>query len=332
MSLKVDVLQGGTNSHGVTVDDFNSFATDFLSDGVVGAITNTGGVAPSTGSFSVNAQGTPNMTVAVGTGQAYVTGTPTSGVSQRLRVVNDASANVTIAANATGGTRYDWLYISLAAAKMKDPAVDSTDVATLVTSRSTSASTDNGTPPTYGYNLAVITVANGATSITNANIALKRTETIPVRDASLTNAKLSTTAGEPGGAWKSWTPSWTNVTIGNATVVGKYTQIGKTVRYKLSVVWGNTTSASGIFIFTLPVTSVAADGTSINVIGTGSILDAGSANIHALVSLNSTTTGLLRSVNTAVGNLGIDNGCTNTSPITWTTNDALYVSGTYEAA
>ena len=173
-AIFVDILQGGTNSHGVTVDDFNGVATDILSDGVVGAITNTAGVSPATGAFAVNEQGTPDMTVAVTNGNAYVTGTPTSGVSQRLRVQLDASENVTIASNSTGGTRYDWIYIKLDADKMKDPAATANDVATLVASRSTSASTDNGTPPTYGFCIAVVTVANSATSIANASIADKR--------------------------------------------------------------------------------------------------------------------------------------------------------------
>jgi len=46
-----------------------------------------------------------------------------------------------------------------------------------VTSRSTSATTDNGTPPTYGTLLAVVTVANGFSTITNSNIADKRVRT-----------------------------------------------------------------------------------------------------------------------------------------------------------
>lgn len=177
MSLTVSVLQGGTNSHETSSEEVNAIATDFVSEGVVGAITNTSGVAPATGGFAVNAQGTPDMTVAVSAGTAYVTGTPTSGNSQTVRVKNSASANVTIAANSTGGTRYDWVYIKLDPDKMKDPASDASDVATLTTSRSTSASTDNGTPPTYGYAIAVVTVSNGASSITNGNIADSRTST-----------------------------------------------------------------------------------------------------------------------------------------------------------
>lgn len=168
MSIFVEILQDGTNGHGVTVEDFNAIATDFLSDGVVGAITNTAGVAPATGAFAVNASS--NMTLAVTAGKAYVTGTPTSGVSQRVRVNMDANQNVTIASNSTGGTRYDWIYIKLDPDKMKDPSATADDVATLVTSRSTSSSTDNGTPPTFGYCIAKVTVANGASSIANGSI------------------------------------------------------------------------------------------------------------------------------------------------------------------
>lgn len=170
MTLITSILQGGVNSHTTSSEEVNALSTDFVSEGVVGTISNNSGVAPMTGAYAVNAQGTPNMTVAVSAGVGYVTATPTSGNSQTLRVKNSASANVTISSNSTGGTRYDWLYIKIDPDKAKDPAVDASDVATLVVSRSTSSSVDNGTPPTYGTELAVITVANGASSITNGNI------------------------------------------------------------------------------------------------------------------------------------------------------------------
>lgn len=176
MALTVSILQGGANSHATTSEEVNFVRTDYFSAGVVGSITNTTGVAPSTGSFAVNAQGTPDATVAVSAGVATVTATPTSGNSQLLRVKNSASANVTISANSTGGTRYDWIYVKIDPDKAKDPASDASDVATLVSSRSTSATTDNGTPPTYGTLLAVVTVANGFSSITNGNIRDARTQ------------------------------------------------------------------------------------------------------------------------------------------------------------
>lgn len=178
MALNTSVLTGGTNSHQTTSEEANAVATDILSAGIIGSLASTSGVAPMTGGYAVNAQGTPDMTVAVSTGVAYVTATPSGGNSQLFRVKNSASTNVTIAANASGGTRYDWVYIQLDATKLANPNSAGTDAATLVTSRSTSNTTDNGTPPTYGTLLAVITVANGASSITNGNITDSRTQTV----------------------------------------------------------------------------------------------------------------------------------------------------------
>lgn len=177
MAITTSVCTGGTNSHTESSENMNALATDFISEGVVGSVTNTSGVSPATGAFAVNAQGTPNMTVAVTQGIAYVTGTPTGGNSQTFRVNMDASQNVTVSANSSGSTKYDWLYIKLDPTYMQNPDVSAQSVASLVTSRSTSSSTDDGTPPTYGYLLAKITVTNGAVSITNSNITDSRTRT-----------------------------------------------------------------------------------------------------------------------------------------------------------
>jgi hypothetical protein len=170
MAIYTSVLTAGTNSHAETSENINGLATDFVSQGIIGPFTNTGGVAPMTGAFAVNAQGTPNMTVAVSSGVAYVTATPASQDSQTLRVRMTANQNVTISANTSGSTKYDWLYIALDASKAANPASDASDVATLYVSRSSSSTSDNGTPPAFGYNIAVITVSNGAASITNGNI------------------------------------------------------------------------------------------------------------------------------------------------------------------
>lgn len=169
MADTVSVLTGGSNNYATTASDLNALATDILSEGVIGTLGNTAGVAPATGGLACNAQGSPNMTVAVTAGVAYVTTTPTSQSSQLLRA-NIAAQNATIAANSTGGTRYDWIYVAMSASGAANPAVDGTGVASITVSRSTSSSTDNGTPPTYGYPIAMVTVSNGASSITNGNI------------------------------------------------------------------------------------------------------------------------------------------------------------------
>lgn len=172
----VSILPAGTNSHEETAENVGAIATDFISDGVVGSVVNTSGVAPSTGAFAVNAQGTPDMTVAVTGGIAWVSGTPTGGNSQRFRVNMSSSENVTIAANSSGGTRYDFIYIKLDPDKLADPNLAADDVATLVVSRSTVSTSDDGTPPAFGYKIAVVTVTNGASSIVNANITDSRAQ------------------------------------------------------------------------------------------------------------------------------------------------------------
>lgn len=173
----VSVLTGGSNNHQTTSFELNALATDLLSSSIVGAVSNTSGVAPSTGNLAVNAQGTPNMTVRVSGGIAYIIATPTGGLSQQTRFSMDSYEDVTINSNSSGSTKYDWVYVKLDPAKLANPAVDASDVATLITSRSTSATADNGTPPTYGYCLAVVTVVNNATSIANSSIKDMRVAT-----------------------------------------------------------------------------------------------------------------------------------------------------------
>jgi len=176
-TITTGVVTGGTNSHATTAAEVNGVATNFVSQGVNGAITNTSGVAPSTGSFAVNAQGTPAMFVDVSAGTAYVTATPSGQASQNLLVsMTSAYTSYAISSNASGSTKYDWIYLKVNPTNANNPASDASDVTALFTSRSSSNSTDNGTPPTYGILLAVVTVANGASSITNGNISDQRTQ------------------------------------------------------------------------------------------------------------------------------------------------------------
>lgn len=175
MVNRTSVLTGGSNSFQSTAEDLNALATDFFIDGVVGVVANTSGVAPATGGLALNAQGTPGTTTAVTAGYCYVTATPTSQASQRLRVKVDAS-NITHSANSTGSTRYDWVYVAVDAALAANPTSSSSTTGTVVVSRSTSASTDNGTPPTYGKNIAIVTLSNGFTTVVNGNIADTRVQ------------------------------------------------------------------------------------------------------------------------------------------------------------
>lgn len=165
------VIQSGTSNYLTPAEAFNVVATDTLTPGIVGSYTSTSGVAPTTGSFAVNAQGSPNMTVAVSAGTAYVNATPTSGTAQNIRVKLASSENVTIAANSTGGTRYDFVYIKVDADKLNNPAADGTDVVTLTTQRSTTSTVDSNGALANALCIAIVTVTNGAVSIANADIS-----------------------------------------------------------------------------------------------------------------------------------------------------------------
>lgn len=279
--------------------------TDFGADGVVGAITNTAGVAPATGALAVNAQGSPNMTVAVTAGVAYVTATPTGQGSQRLRA-KIAAQNATCAANATGGTRYDWIYVKIDPTNANTPAVGGDNVASIVVSRSTSSSTDNGTPPTYGYAIAVVTVANGASSITNGNIADSRsragTQTITNSAGTASVAASQTTTSTTYAALA--TAQTVTVTVGatgilqvgvGATTTSNNTSAGKTyISFALS--GANTLAAAD---------NVAAE------------FQSSSANVEGSTMRTSLLTGLTPGSTTVTALCRVDTGGGGSGTGTW---------------
>lgn len=175
MSLVTSILTAGTNSHQTTAEEANRFLTNFVSPGFVGAITNTSGVAPMTGSFAVNAAATPNKTVIISTGDVVVTATPTGQASQNLNIRNTGSITTTIADNVSGATRYDWIYVVVDATNSNNPNTAGDNAASIIVNRSTSSSSDTAGAPAFNRVIAVVTISNGFTTITNGNIADRRT-------------------------------------------------------------------------------------------------------------------------------------------------------------
>lgn len=153
-------------------------------------------------------------------------------------------------------------------------------------------------------------------------------KTAHIADAQITNAKLSTTAGETGGAWKAWTPTWANLTIGNATQDCKYTQIGKTIHFRCVITLGNTSSVGTNPTFTLPVASNAAY--LFTPCGSSRCQDTSGAWYLGTVYANGST-GQPIIYNTS-GSWIASAGLSATNPFTWTNTDVMYLTGTYEAA
>jgi len=183
------------------------------------------------------------------------------------------------------------------------------------------ANTDNGTP---GEGVAH---ANGASVHSALSV-------VYFGAGMIKNDDLETTAGEPGGAWKSWTPTWTGLTVGaGGTVEAKYTQIGKTVHFRLKFTFG-TGSSVGDTSFTLPVTSVTYGLWSS--IGSAKFRDNSRSQVYKGDCNWLTTTTAQIAVLTANATGVILNGLTANLPFTaadaWAANDSILVVGTYEAA
>lgn len=112
-----------------------------------------------------------------------------------------------------------------------------------------------------------ITIARGQDGTSgvahNSGAAVKHG--VSARDFDEPNAHVNTASGAHSldatlwtglGAWTSWTPTFAGFTLGNGTVVAKYTQVGKIVHWNVVVTCGSTSADSAATAtFTLPVTA-----------------------------------------------------------------------------
>lgn len=154
--------------------------------------------------------------------------------------------------------------------------------------------------------------------------------TTKIADAAVTNLKLAdgavTGAKMASEAWTSYAPQWTgsgaNPSIGNGAISGRYCRIGNTVSFAMSLEMGTTTTyGAGVWYFSLPIPA--------NTIW-GAVFAAHLFRYH--VAHYVAVTGVQSAARFVVfdeGNTGA--GIGPTVPFTWSSGDALYVSGTYEA-
>ena len=150
---------------------------------------------------------------------------------------------------------------------------------------------------------------------------------------SVTNAKLATGAGEPGGAWTSWTPTFTNLAGGTITYA-KYTQVGKAITFRLKYSLGGA-GVSGAVSLTPPVARKTASGgyeTNDSITGTAVFTDVSTGALAYGPLLFNASGNLATFVwNASTTFLSISN-LTSTVPFTWASGDAIVIAGTYEAS
>jgi hypothetical protein len=173
-------------------------------------------------------------------------------------------------------------------------------------------------------------------AIIPAKLASSSVTTVKIADSAVTNAKLSTAAGELGGAWQSWVPTWTNLTIGNGTVTAKYNQIGKHIVFVITVVLGTTSVLGTSPTFTLPVTAAGITTYPASVlgelpIGRAHLLDAGVVNYDGSVFMVSATTA--KFIAYAAGGTYLNAANVSSGvPFSWGNADSMAGFGIYEAA
>ena len=167
--------------------------------------------------------------------------------------------------------------------------------------------------------------AAGTTGVTHGNGA-----SVICAPSTLLWNNLSGIVGQT--AWAAWTPTWTNVTVGNGTVTAKYLQIGKMVWFRLSFVLGSTSAIAGTASFTLPVTSVSHAGTaSTQPIGKVMLVDTGTNQLLGTLTWASTTTARISWDDVDASNV-IRTAISATVPFTWAATDEINCEGFFESA
>lgn len=130
-----------------------------------------------------------------------------------------------------------------------------------------------------------------------------------------------------GGAWTSYTPTWTNLTVGNGVNSFFYKQINKTVFIRGRFDFGSTSSISGAVNLTLPVAK-----TGSNAISLTAMLGDASGNAHVGRALFVSNTEIRIFAINASATYAYLSDLSSTIPFTWTTTDYITILGSYEAA
>jgi hypothetical protein len=145
--------------------------------------------------------------------------------------------------------------------------------------------------------------------------------------------------------WQDWTPVWTTSTgantpsLGNATVTARYAQSALTVFFRMSIIFGSTTSFGGggtgdNWRFSTPVTAAAIS----DEVGGGEAHDVSVANTAGRMGIRPrlTTTGTFELEASAgrVDAVAVTSGglMDAVSPWTWASGDIVRIWGQYEAA
>ena len=135
-----------------------------------------------------------------------------------------------------------------------------------------------------------------------------------------------------GGAWTAYTPTWTNLTVGNATQDSRYIKAGRLVIVNLEITLGSTSSVGTIPEFSLPA-NLDASYQFTDFLGFVSYHDLSTGNVYAGTILPRTAlTGARLFWDQVTGAAISLNFVSAASPFTWATNDVISTTLVYEAS
>jgi hypothetical protein len=139
---------------------------------------------------------------------------------------------------------------------------------------------------------------------------------------------IDTSVGTGLLAWTSYTPTFSNFTLGNGTInVAKYSKLGKIVNVKVNVTLGTTSSVTGRIGISLPIT-----GTSdyVNVQGVCKLSAGGVAATGVIAPSSATQMDLYTLL--ASGTYVTNQNTSSTVPGTWASGSSFSFFTAYEAA
>lgn len=171
----------------------------------------------------------------------------------------------------------------------------------------------------------------GATFSTDTTVTVTGGSDYTLANAAITSpmySYLETPQGFPD--WFNYTPTWANLTVGNATVTALFSMRGKTVTGTISYIHGSTSTMSTNPTFTLPITASSRYSNTYS-LGTVYMEDNGVAGYWGFFRGANTTTAFPTAVGTASTYAG-NGGMSSTIPFTWGTGDYMHGTFIYQAA
>jgi hypothetical protein len=185
----------------------------------------------------------------------------------------------------------------------------------------------------YGQNTLVVSGTSVGIGTSSPQAKLDVNGTSIFRTGVTMNSSLTLGNVDITSPWSAYTPTWTasvtNPVIGNGTITGSYTVIGKTCFVRGNIAMGSTTTfGSGEWYVSMPIPAINADA----ILLTATLLDNGSAWYNAIMvgaRAGFNTKAPLQYVNITNGTASDVNP---TQPFTWTNTDRFVWNGSYEIA